>query len=162
MPSTHFAAQLPEMLRGIYYEGWDPSQVPVHHDVDTFVRRFASEAQVRPTEVRHVASTVTAALQQRLSGGQLITALEQLPERLRELLWAAPRISDERPTEQADIHWKDRLVRLEQELQTLTNAVNELIHGLEHTPLEEPTNDHTAKAAHRAHQILLTGQPHPG
>ena len=98
---AHFAAQLPEVLRGIYYEGWDPSQVPVDHDLDAYVPRFAREAQVRPTEVRHVASTVTAALHQHLSGAQLTTALAQLPQRLRELLWVAPRNAGEPGAEDA-------------------------------------------------------------
>ena len=76
---AHGAAQLPELWRGVYYEGWDPNRVPMEHDVDAYVRRFAQEAQVRPAEVRHVASTVTAALRQRMSGGLLMTALERLP-----------------------------------------------------------------------------------
>jgi uncharacterized protein (DUF2267 family) len=26
--SAHLAAQLPELLRGVFYDGWDPSRVP--------------------------------------------------------------------------------------------------------------------------------------
>ena len=32
--SAQFAAQLPTLVRGIYYEGWDPSRVPVKMDGD--------------------------------------------------------------------------------------------------------------------------------
>lgn len=151
---AHFAAQLPEVLRGVYYEGWNPGRVPADHDVDAYLRRFADEARVRPAEVRRVASTVTAALHLHLSGAQLSTALEQLPERLRELLWVAPALAAEAGVTATP---DSRITVLENEVRVLINAVNELIHGLEHTPLEEPTNDHAAQAAHRAHQILLAG-----
>ena len=33
--AVHLGAQLPELLRGIYYEGWDPLAVPVRVDVVT-------------------------------------------------------------------------------------------------------------------------------
>lgn len=154
---AHFAAQLPELLRGMYYEGWDPSRVPVEHDRDAYARRFAREAQVRPSDVRHVASTVTAALHRHLSGTQLATALEQLPHRLRELLWVAPDAAQPGTAPIPD-RLEDRLARLEEQVRTLMSAVSELAHALEHTPVEEPTNNHAARAAHRAHQILLAGQ----
>jgi hypothetical protein len=150
------------VLRGIYCEGWDPGQVPVDHDLDAYVRRFAHEAQVRPTEVRHVASTVTAALQQHLSGAQVATTLEQLPRRLRELLWVAPRNGGQPRGEQSHGQPDERLTQLEREVRTLASAVNELVRGLEHRPVEEPADNHTTRAAHRAHQILLSGQPYAG
>ena len=150
---AHLAAQLPELWRGVYYEGWDPSRVRVDHDVNAFVQRFAQEAQVRPTEVRRVASTVTAALQQRMSGGLLMTALERLPQRLRELL------GPQDPQQPKSTTTDDRLALLEKQVQTLTDAMRELVHGLEHTPVDEPTENHLSEAAHRAQQILLAGQP---
>lgn len=152
---AHFAAQLPELLRGLYYDGWAPSRVPMPHDLDAFIQRFAREAQVRPAEVRRVASTVTTALHEHLAGAELASVLEQLPAPLRELLWVSPAIVNE-PRE---ARLEQRITRLEEQLRLLTDAVSELVHGLEHTPLEEPTNTHAAQAAHRAHQILLTTQP---
>lgn len=154
---AHFAAQLPEVLRGVYYEGWDPSKVPVKHDLDAYVQRFAHEAQVRPSEVGHVASTVTAALRRHMSGTQLATAIERLPQRLREMLWIAP----SKPTAQAgephSVPLEDRLALLETRVQTLTEVMRELVHGLEQPPVQEPTENHLAQAARRAHQILLAG-----
>ena len=147
---AHFAAQLPEVLRASTTRGGTPPG-PVDHDLDAYVRRFAREAQVRPTEVRHVASTVTSALHQRLSAGQITTVLEQLPPRLRELLWVAPRNAAQPRGEQAPAQAEHRLTQLEHEVRTLTSAVNELVHGLEHRPVAEPTDDRATKAAHRAH-----------
>ena len=40
---AHLAAQLPTLVRGIYYEGWDPSRVPVKLDRDAFLTRIRRE-----------------------------------------------------------------------------------------------------------------------
>lgn len=148
---AHFAAQLPELLRGVYYEGWDPSRVPVEHDLDAYVARFAREAQVRPTEVRHVAAVVTAGLRRNLSAEQLAVAFEQLPAPLRELLWIAPRTRAVPAATPGD----DRLARLEADVASLRDAVRELVHGLEPVLVGERAGDEAARAARRAHQILL-------
>jgi len=84
--AAHFGAQLPELLRGVYYDGWDPSIVPVKYDREAYVSRFVQEARVTAEEVPRIAPTVTAALRQHLSPGQLETAVEQLPHDVRALL----------------------------------------------------------------------------
>jgi uncharacterized protein (DUF2267 family) len=35
--AVHFAAQLPMFLRGLFYDGWKPSQVPVKMSRDEFL-----------------------------------------------------------------------------------------------------------------------------
>ncbi len=43
--TAQLAAQLPELLRGVYFEGWRPSSTPhPYHDLDTFLLRIADEA----------------------------------------------------------------------------------------------------------------------
>jgi uncharacterized protein (DUF2267 family) len=84
--AAHFAAQLPELLRGIYYEGWNPSAVPEKFDADEYVSRFAREAVISPADVRRAAAAVTAVVQHHLSRGQVDKALDQLPEEIRALL----------------------------------------------------------------------------
>src|SRR3979409_1993907 len=42
--AAQFGAQLPMLVRGLYYEGWDPSKTPVKLRRDEFVGRFAREA----------------------------------------------------------------------------------------------------------------------
>jgi uncharacterized protein (DUF2267 family) len=41
--TADLAAQLPMLIRGLYYEGWDPSHVPVKMDKEAFLHRVRSE-----------------------------------------------------------------------------------------------------------------------
>ncbi len=44
---AQLAAQLPEVLRGVYFEGWRPSTTPhPYHDLDTFLQRVADEGRL--------------------------------------------------------------------------------------------------------------------
>ncbi len=84
--TAHFAAQLPELLRGIYYDGWNPGKVPGRLSLQEYTDHFAREAGVSPQDVPKAAPAVTAALAGRLSPGQLRKAMDQLPASLRALL----------------------------------------------------------------------------
>ena len=84
--SAHFAAQLPELLRGIYYEGWNPRAVPEKYDVKAYSARFAREATISVHDVPRAAAATTAAVLHHLPAAQVDKALAQLPEDLRTLL----------------------------------------------------------------------------
>lgn len=84
--AAHFAAQLPELLRGVYYEGWTPSHVPTRYGVPGFVARFAGSAGVSRADVPAAAAAVTAALDELCSPGQLDHVLDLMPDSLAELL----------------------------------------------------------------------------
>jgi uncharacterized protein (DUF2267 family) len=45
--AAHLAAQLPMLVRGIYYEGWDPTRVPIRMSVDEFLDRVEAEAHLK-------------------------------------------------------------------------------------------------------------------
>lgn len=164
--AAHLAAQLPELLRGVYYQGWDPVRVPAKYDVDEYVRRFARTAAIRVEQVPTAAATVTGALQGRFSAGQLRAALGRLPQPLRTML--TPPVKDVGGAPAGGVAGRggrvvgtpdgaERLARLERALATLREAVLELVHGLEPSPVEEPAAARTEQAARRAHQILLSG-----
>src|SRR5271165_6591201 len=45
--AAKLAAQLPTLIRGVYYEDWVPSRTPVAiHDVGAFLDRVASEGRM--------------------------------------------------------------------------------------------------------------------
>ncbi|EHR51231.1 hypothetical protein SacmaDRAFT_2995 [Saccharomonospora marina XMU15] len=83
--AAHFAAQLPELLRGTYYDGWVPSRVPVRFSTEECVERFSTHATVRRTDVRNTITGVSTGMAELLSPGTLEHALQQLPQDLREL-----------------------------------------------------------------------------
>lgn len=84
--SVHLAAQLPELLRGVFYEGWNPSKVPVKYGREQYLARFADEAQIHLTEAEHAGRQVTAALSRHISPGALAEAMAVLPADVRSLL----------------------------------------------------------------------------
>ncbi|MFI6366146.1 DUF2267 domain-containing protein [Nocardia sp. NPDC050630] len=93
--SAHLTAQLPEILRGAYYEGWVPGHVPVRHGVSEFIRQFAREAGIDEDEVGAVAGAVTAALSELFSPGQLNRIFAVLPMQLYDVLCGARPVVDE-------------------------------------------------------------------
>ncbi|MGZ4194906.1 MAG: DUF2267 domain-containing protein [Solirubrobacteraceae bacterium] len=82
------AAQLPIFVRGVFYEGWDPSRTPEHaRDLDSFLQRIASEARLAgETEASFAASAANRVLSRHISAGELTSVLRMLPEHLREFL----------------------------------------------------------------------------
>jgi uncharacterized protein (DUF2267 family) len=83
--AAHFAAQLPELLRGVFYDGWNPSHVPVKYDQAEYVRRFAREATIHDSEVARAANLVATVVRRHVSEGALGEALDTLPAAIRQL-----------------------------------------------------------------------------
>lgn len=84
--AAHFAAQLPELLRGTYYDGWDPSAVPLKYDLEGYTDRFAREARVSAQDVPRIAPAVAHVVREHVSPGHLESAVEQLPHDVRALI----------------------------------------------------------------------------
>ncbi|GGN79407.1 DUF2267 domain-containing protein [Nocardia rhizosphaerihabitans] len=160
--SAHLSAQLPELLRGIYYENWVPSHVPVRHNLREFYAQFAREAGIDTAEVPAVVAAVTYALDEQFSPGLLARIFAGMPITLYRLLYGVTsdiagelRLPDDigAPDQLAP----DRLTQLEQHMTTLTEAVVALAHGLEQLPTDSTDSTRTAEAARRAHDLLLAG-----
>ena len=84
------AAQFPIFVRGVFYEGWDPSRTPEHaRDLDSFLTRIAGEAQLAgETEASFAAAAASRVLRRHVSVGEGDSVLHALPQHLRELLSA--------------------------------------------------------------------------
>lgn len=84
--AAHIAAQLPDLLRGVFYEGWNPSKVPMKYGRDEYISRFAHDAQIHNTEVANAGRVVTAAMRRHMSAGAIDEALGALPADVRHLM----------------------------------------------------------------------------
>ena len=147
--AVHLGAQLPETLRGVYYDGWEPRLVPIRYDADQFMGAYAAQVNLPPGEAPEVAVAVTRGLRRLFSPGQLEHVLARMPADLRRELepgqghGAVPTRSEQ------------RLEGLEGKITILSDAVFALVKGLEEIPTEEPAEGRTARAAQDAHRILL-------
>ena len=85
--AAHLAAQLPIFIRGVFYEGWDPSRTPERtRDLNTFLMRIASEAKLAgETKAAFAARAAAGVLQRHITEGESVKVLHALPKHLREL-----------------------------------------------------------------------------
>jgi uncharacterized protein (DUF2267 family) len=91
--AANLAAQLPIFVRGVFYEGWEPSRTPEHdRDVDTFLPRIADDAGLTgETEASFAAAAASRVLRRHVSTGEGDSVLNALPQPLRELVSADDR-----------------------------------------------------------------------
>jgi uncharacterized protein (DUF2267 family) len=84
--SAHFAAQLPDLIRGVFYAGWNPNAVPEKYDAEEYTVRFLREATISLHDVGKVAAATTAAVSHHLPQAHMDKVLGQLPPGIRTLL----------------------------------------------------------------------------
>jgi uncharacterized protein (DUF2267 family) len=85
--SAQLAAQLPMLIRGVYYEGWDPSRsLQTERTADAFLARFTKGAGVRAMDARDALMAASRVLERRLSSGEVRQVFQSLPAHVRELL----------------------------------------------------------------------------
>jgi uncharacterized protein (DUF2267 family) len=86
---AHLGAELPLIMRGIYYEGWKPSTVPKEiKNLNEFYSNicFESTNAFSINEVEKLAPEVLFILEQHISEGQIRKIKNMLPKNLRTLL----------------------------------------------------------------------------
>jgi uncharacterized protein (DUF2267 family) len=88
--AAQLAAQLPIFVRGVFYEGWDPSGTPDRaREIDSFLAKIAGEAGLAgETEASFAATAASRVLRHHVSAGEGDSVLHALPQHLRELLSA--------------------------------------------------------------------------
>ncbi|WP_041563986.1 DUF2267 domain-containing protein [Nocardia brasiliensis] len=147
--AAHLSAQLPELLRGIFFEGWVPDRAPKRREVNDMLADFASAAGVTDDEAVGLLWIVTDAFRDLCSPGLLDHLFSRLPAPLnRILLGTSPGPNDEETVE-------DRLTELSDRVQTLAEAVAVLTRGLEYRPDIESASTRSEIAAQEAHRLLL-------
>ncbi|MFK3985194.1 DUF2267 domain-containing protein [Micromonospora sp. NPDC050397] len=85
--SVQFAAQLPILVRGIYFEGWEPADVPVKLNRDDFLYEVR---QGFPYEVdggaEGVVQTVLDALRRHIAPGEWDDVRSTMPKDLQPII----------------------------------------------------------------------------
>ena len=89
--AAQLAAQLPELLRGVYYEGWVPSRTPERYrHAEPFLERVARDLGLHgPTEASYAVEAVMTILRRHVSEGELADVMAVMPPAVRELLAGA-------------------------------------------------------------------------
>jgi uncharacterized protein (DUF2267 family) len=87
--AAQLAAQLPVLIRGVFYEGWQPAQVPIRYrDPVEFVDRVAHEALLHgDTEASFAVTAAARVLTRHVSEGEIEDVLRTLPADLRSLIF---------------------------------------------------------------------------
>jgi uncharacterized protein (DUF2267 family) len=85
--AADLAAQLPVLVRGIYYEGWDPSGTPERpRTKEAFMRRITDEFQRDPLDNPEAAvAGVVRLLNKHVSAGEMAQVRQSLRKGLRFL-----------------------------------------------------------------------------
>jgi uncharacterized protein (DUF2267 family) len=88
---AQLAAELPALVRGVFYEGFDPGHQPEKiRDPEIFVARIAERTEITdPEEAALAAVAVTNVMARHIAEGELEDVLSQLPKPLREVLQPA-------------------------------------------------------------------------
>jgi uncharacterized protein (DUF2267 family) len=85
--AAQLAAQLPLLIRGIYYEGWDPSKVPAKLGKDEFMERirleFPDDSEICAEKLTR---TVLIALREHVTDGEWEDIRSTLPKQLASVL----------------------------------------------------------------------------
>ncbi len=89
VPETaHLGAQMPEFLRGLFYEGWRPTTQPLrYHDLESFLDKVAEHGQLAgETEAAYGAEAAARVLRRHIGAGELDKVRAVLPHDIVALL----------------------------------------------------------------------------
>ncbi|MGH2834636.1 MAG: DUF2267 domain-containing protein [Solirubrobacteraceae bacterium] len=88
--AAKLAAQLPTLIRGVYYEDWDPSRTPLPiHDAEAFLDYVVREGRMAgETEASLAVTAVARVLREHVSAGEIDDVLAVLPEKIKVLIEA--------------------------------------------------------------------------
>lgn len=101
--AVHFGAQLPMLLRGVYYEGWVPRREPIRlktiAEFYELVRRHLGPGQMKYSnqDLRRFTRACLDVFTRHISEGEMRDVRGILPKKLRDLVQLAEREDTELP-----------------------------------------------------------------
>lgn len=86
--AAQLAAQMPELIRGMYYAEWKPGRTSPRHGKE-FLELVAQTAELHgATEASLAVAATMRVLRRHISGGEIDDVLADMPAEVRELLTA--------------------------------------------------------------------------
>lgn len=85
--AADLAAELPMLVRGIFYEGWKPAGKPVKvRSREAFLQQVSEKITAPgPIDPSRIAAAVFSVLKKRISDGEIQDVRQNLPQDLQEL-----------------------------------------------------------------------------
>lgn len=85
--AAHLGAQLPLMVRGVYYDQFEPEKLPgeLHSEEDFLEAVHRGLQGIRPVDSREASNAVFETLSAHISGGQVRKVRGALPKGIRKL-----------------------------------------------------------------------------
>lgn len=84
--AVELGAQLPTILRGIYYEGWRPSRTPERiRSKQKFLDAITTKLLPRPIQAEQAARDVFALVAHHCDPGEISQVIDQLPADIKRL-----------------------------------------------------------------------------
>ena len=87
--SAHLGSQLPLLVRGLYYDQWEPERhIDKSRSLDEFLDHVTEQLEnIRPVNVQDGTRAVFNVLSRHLDRGQTVKVRDALPEEIRNRLW---------------------------------------------------------------------------
>lgn len=84
--SANFAAQLPMLIKGIYFDGWDPANVPQKMDKEEFMDSIQENFNYSVESLENVVRVVLDNLLKNIDEGSAKDVKDSLPSDIAKLL----------------------------------------------------------------------------
>jgi uncharacterized protein (DUF2267 family) len=101
--AAHLGSQLPILVRGLYYDQWEPENKPEKtRSLEEFLARVGEQLEnIRPVNVQEGTRAVFRVLSRHLDRGQSVKVRDALPEDIRRNLWPENFLEDAPSRQQA-------------------------------------------------------------
>ena len=101
--SAHLSAELPLLVRGVYYDQFEPAKQPTDCDLEEFVAEVSEWlSDIRPVNPRDAIRAVFTVLSRHIPDGQIAKVQQALPKDLRAF-WISTEETLERPAQQGEV-----------------------------------------------------------
>ncbi len=85
--AAHVAAQLPLLVKGIFFEGWNPSHTPQKLDKEQFLVKIAARGSIEDiNDLEHIVHVIFQAIKSYVSEGEIEDVKGILPKDIASLM----------------------------------------------------------------------------